>query len=164
MCISNKNNLQRIIAPIPSLPPLIHVTKKVHTCKCCKILDTQGCTNNVHKNGHKIWHVLHSLVESMSIGDLTDEECSNMSITIKNIIKIVPCIECRLHSLTWWNKNILNNDRLRTKELWMYEVWHHHDSVSKKNNYANPKRKTTQLSWSDYKSQVMINNITCKIH
>jgi hypothetical protein len=80
MCISNKNNLQRIIAPIPSLPLLIHVTKKVHTCKCYKILDTQGCTNNVHK----IWHVLHSLVESMSIGDLTDEECSNMSITINN--------------------------------------------------------------------------------
>lgn len=41
MCISNKNNLQRIIAPIPSLPPLISVTKKVHTCKCCKILDQQ---------------------------------------------------------------------------------------------------------------------------
>lgn len=164
MCISNKNILQLIGAPIPSLPPLIKVTKKVHTCKCCKILDAQGCSNNVHKNGHKIWYVLHSLVETMSIGQLTDEECRNMSITINNIIKSVPCIECRVHSLAWWTEKILNNDHLRTKELWMYEVWHHHDSVSKKINYANPKRKTAQLSWIDYKSQVMINNVTCKIY
>ena len=167
MRISNKNKLQRIIAPviIPPLiiPPIIQVSKKVYNCKCCKILDAQGCTNNIHKNGHKIWYVLHTLVESMSIGQLTYEECSNMSITINNIIKAIPCIECRIHSLIWWNEKKLNNKKLCTKELWMYELWHHHDSISKKYNYINPKYKKMQLSWIDYKNQVLINNITCKI-
>ena len=159
MTFFNKNKSKIIL---PNIKLYSNKILKNNNIKCsyCKILESQGCTNNIHKNGNKIWYVLHNLVESMSIGILTDEECNNMSITILNIIKALPCKECKIHSLDWYTEKILNNKALNTKELWMYELWHHHDTINKILNIKN----SNKLSWSDYKNQVNINKITCKIY
>lgn len=158
MCITNNNKfnniLRQTLLPKTILPKIkLHSNKILKnnnniTCSYCKILESQGCTNNIHKNGNKIWYVLHNLVENMSIGTLTTEECNNMSITILNIIKALPCKECKIHSLDWHTEKILNNKILITKELWMYELWHHHDNINKILNIKN----SNKLSWSDYKN------------
>ncbi len=92
----------------------------------------QGCSNNIQKNGNKIWYVLHNLVENMSDGKLTDVECDNMRSTIRTIVTSIPCIECKIHSLTWIND---------TREKWVYELWHHHDTINKKVLLLNPYSK-----------------------
>ena len=69
-----------------------------------------------------------------------------MSITILNIIKALLCKECRIHSFKWHEEKIRNNKNLSTKELWMYELWHHHDIINKLFNIKN----TNNLSWPDY--------------
>jgi hypothetical protein len=42
----------------------------------------------------------------------------------------------------------------------MYELWHRHDTINKILNIKN----SNKLSWTDYKNQVNINKITCKIY
>ena len=164
MAFFNKNKSKIILQQtiLPNIKSYSNKILKNNNIKCsyCKILESQSCTNNIHKNGNKIWYVLHNLVECMSIGILTDEECNNTSITILNIIKTLPCKECKMHSLNWHTEKILNNKALNTKELWMYELWYHHDIINKILNIKN----SNKLSWSDYKNQVNINKITCKIY
>ena len=74
-------------------------------CGCCNVLATQGCSNTIVKNGNKIWYVLHNLVEMMSEIP-SEEECANMRITIHTILNSIPCCECKLHSLNWFNERI----------------------------------------------------------
>ena len=108
MCITNNNKfnniLRQTLLPKIKLPSNKTLKNNNINCSYCKILESQGCTNNIHKNGNKIWYVLHNLVENMSIGTLTIEECNNMSITILNIFKALPCKECKIHSLDWHTK------------------------------------------------------------
>jgi hypothetical protein len=75
-------------------------TTTISSCSCCNILMKQGCSNNIQKNGNKIWYVLHNLVENMSSGKLLDKECDTMRLTIRTIISSIPCVECKLHSIT----------------------------------------------------------------
>ncbi len=110
MCITNNNKfnyiLRQTLLPNTILPKIkLHSNKILKnnnniTCSYYKILESQGCTNNIYKNGNKIWYVLHNLVENMSIGILTTEECDNINkiLNIKNSNK-----------LSWPDyKNILN--------------------------------------------------------
>ena len=139
------------------------MTKEIITsCSCCNILARQGCSNNIQKNGNKIWYVLHNLVENMSDGKLTNVECDNMRSTIRTIVTSIPCIECKIHSLTWINEKLVNNTNFDTREKWIFELWHHHDTINKKVLLLNPYSKLKGISWVEYKKQIDINRITCK--
>ena len=138
-------------------------TNSMPGCTCCNILSRQGCSNNILKNGNKIWYVLHNLVENMSDGKLNDIECNNMRTTICTIITSIPCIECKLHSITWFNQKIINNITLNKRENWVYELWNHHNNVNKMVSLLNPYSKLKGISWLDYKKQIEINRITCKV-
>ena len=136
----------------------------MHGCSCCNVLIKQGCSNNIIKNGNKIWYVLHNLVEMMP-DKPTDEECANMRITIRTILNSMPCTECKLHSLNWFDERIskYNSRRIKldTREEWIHALWHHHDTVNKRVVSLNPHKC---LSWTEYKKQLEINRITCILH
>jgi len=106
--------------------------------------------------------VLHNLVENMSSGKLSDVECDTMRLTILTIISSIPCVECKLHSISWLNEKLVNNTILDSREKWIYELWRHHDSVNKKVLLLNPYYKLKPLSWVEYKKQIEIDRITCK--
>ena len=135
-------------------------------CGCCNVLASQGCSNTIIKNGNKIWYVLHNVVEMMP-DKPTEEECANMRITIRTIINSIPCTECKLHSLNWFNERISKDNSRRIildkRDKWIYEVWHHHDAVNEKVVLLNP-RMNKGMSWPEYRRQIEINRITCNIH
>jgi len=99
----------------------------------------------------------------MSDGKLMDVECNNMRTTIYAIINSIPCIECKLHSISWFNQKLINNTTLDKRENWIYELWHHHDTVNKNVTLLNPYTKIKGISWVNYKKQIEINRITCKV-
>lgn len=139
-------------------------TTTISSCSCCNILMKQGCSNNIQKNGNKIWYVLHNLVENMSHGTLSDNECDTMRITLRAVILSIPCVECKLHSISWLTEKIGNNAALYSREKWIYALWRHHDSINKKVMVLNPYRKIKPLSWVEYKKQIEINRITCNYY
>ena len=143
----------------------IKLPKIRHTfnCNCCELLRNRGCSNTIHKNGHKIWYVLHNLVENMP-NDLivTNDEQHNMLITIHVILSSIPCIECKSHSLHWYNDTLIRNKLLHQRNTWIFLLWQHHNNISNKIILKNPYCKMDQLSWIDYKHQIDINRITCK--
>jgi len=138
----------------------------INGCGCCTVLASQGCTNTIAKNGNKVWYVLHNLVEMMS-DKPTEEECSSMRTTLRTIITSMPCTECKLHSLNWFDERISKNNSahivLDKRENWMYELWHHHDVVNKKVVLLNP-CMNKGISWPEYRKQIEINRITCVNH
>jgi len=133
----------------------------INGCSCCAVLARQGCSNTIIKNGNKIWYVLHNLVEMMP-ADPTELECDNMRITMRTILNSIPCTECKLHSLKWFDERISKHNSSRIKlykrEEWIYELWHHHDMVNKKVVSLNPHKG---ISWPEYRKQLEINRITC---
>ena len=135
-------------------------------CGCCNVLAAQGCSNTIVKNGNKIWYVLHNLAEMMP-DKPTEEDCANMRITMHTIIQSIPCTECKLHSLNWFNERISKDNSRRIildkRDKWIYEVWHHHDAVNEKVVLLNP-RMNKGMSWPEYRRQIEINRITCNIH
>ena len=63
MCITNNNKfnniLRQTLLPKTILPKIkLHSNKILNnnniTCSYYKILESQGCANNIHKNGNKI--------------------------------------------------------------------------------------------------------------
>ena len=160
-------SLSPIIGPI-SGPPLIKLPdihanhiQPVDCCVLCNIHRSQGCTNNIKKNGHKIWYVLHNLVESIKTPKLTNEEFDLMCTTIITIIKSIPCKECAGHSLFWYKTCVKNNTKLHSRIHFIYEVWKHHDDVTKRLLMVNPCIIVRRLTWNEYKKQMEINKITC---
>jgi len=133
----------------------------VDCCVSCNIHRTQGCTNNIKKNGNKIWYVLHNLVESIKHPKMTIEDFEIMCTTIVTIIRSIPCRECASHSLLWYNSVVKNNTKLQTRIHLIYEVWKHHDDVTKRILMMNPCIIVKRLTWNEYKKQIEINKITC---
>ena len=130
-------------------------------CVACNIHKSQGCTNNIKKNGNKIWYVLHNLVESIKTPKITSEHFEMMCTTIITIIKSIPCKECASHSILWYNTVIKNNTKLHNRIHFIYEVWKHHDDVTKRILMINPSIIINRVTWNNYKKQVEINKITC---
>ena len=130
-------------------------------CPSCNIHRSQGCSNNIKKNGNKIWYVLHNLVESIKTPILTNDEFEMISITMLTIIKSMPCKECAGHSLLWYNTTVKNNKKLYNKIQFIYELWKHHDDVTKRILIKNPSIIIKRLTWNDYKKQIEIDKITC---
>jgi hypothetical protein len=97
----------------------------------------------------------------------TELECDNMRTTIYTILNSLPCTECKLHSLRWFNERISKHNSRRIvldkRDKWIYEVWHQHDVVNEKVVLLNPHMKKG-ISWPEYRKQLEINRITCKIH
>ena len=147
---NNNNNDKR--KPLPGI---------VNCCVSCNIHRSQGCTNNIKKNGNKIWYVLHNLVESIKHPKMTIEEFEIMCTTIVTIIRSVPCRECAGHSLLWYKSVVKNNTKLHTRIHLIYEVWKHHDDVTKRLLMMNPCIIIKRLTWNEYKKQLEINRITC---
>lgn len=150
-----------------SLPKPVRVGQPTRTngCSCCRVLTSHGCSNTITKNGNKIWYVLHNLVEMMPDRP-TEEDCANMRTTIHTILQSMPCIQCKLHSLNWFNERISHNNSghviLDQRDKWIYELWHHHHAVTKMVILINP-HANKGLSWPEYRKQLEINRITCNI-
>jgi hypothetical protein len=130
-------------------------------CTSCNLHRSQGCTNNIKKNGNKIWYVLHNLVESIKTPKLTSEQFEIMCITIITIIKSISCNECASHSILWYNTVVKNNTKLHNRIHFIYEVWKHHDDVTKRILMINPCIIINRITWNNYKKQIEINKITC---
>ena len=130
-------------------------------CIVCNIHRSQGCTNTIKKNGNKIWYVLHNLVESIKTPKITSEQFEIMCTTIITIIKSIPCKECASHSILWYNTVIKNNTILYHRIHFIYELWKHHDDVTKRILMINPCIIINRITWNDYKKQIEINKITC---
>jgi hypothetical protein len=135
--------------------------KPVDCCISCNIHLRQGCTNNLKKNGSKIWYVLHNLVESIKTPHLTNEDFERVSTAIVMIIRSVPCRECMSHSLLWYKSVVKNNTKLQTRIHLIYEVWKHHDDITKEILMAKPNTITKRLTWNEYKKRLEIDKITC---
>ena len=163
-----------ILAPISVQPsigllklPDINIYDKrktkpmVECCVSCNIHKSQGCTNNIKKNGNKIWYVLHNLVESIKTPKLTNEGFEALCTTIVTIIRSIPCKECAGHSLLWYKSVVKNNTKLQTRIHLIYEVWKHHDDVTKRILMINPCIIIKRLTWNEYKKQIEIDKITC---
>jgi hypothetical protein len=130
-------------------------------CVTCNLHKSQGCTNNIKKNGNKIWYVLHNLVESIKTPKITSEQFEILCTTILSIIKSIPCKECASHSILWYNTVIKNNTKLHNRIHFIYEIWKHHDDVTKRLLMINPSIIINRITWNNYKNQIEINKITC---
>ena len=73
----------------------------------------------------------------------------------------MPCKECASHSLLWYNAAVKNNTKLQSRINFIYEVWKHHDDVTKRILMINPCVIIKRLTWNEYKKQIEINKITC---
>jgi hypothetical protein len=160
------------IPPIPPIPPNPERLKlpNIHTnhkkqpldfCVSCFIHKNNACSNNIRKNGNKVWYVLHNLVESIQTPKLTNEEFEILCTTISTVIKSLPCSECAHYSLIWYNTVIKNNAKLHNRINFIYEVWKHHDDVTKRILTIRPGAIIERLTWVEYKKQVEINKINC---
>lgn len=130
-------------------------------CVACNVHKIQGCSNTIKKNGNKIWYVLHNLVESIKTPKITSEHFEIMCTTIITIIKSIPCKECASHSILWYNTVVKNNKNLYHRIHFIYEVWKHHDDVTKRILMINPSIIINRVTWNEYKKQIEINQITC---
>jgi hypothetical protein len=130
-------------------------------CISCNLHRSQGCTNNIKKNGSKIWYVLHNLVESIKTPKLTNEDFDRVCTAIVMIIRSVPCRECMSHSLLWYKSVVKNNTKLQSRTHLIYELWKHHDDITKQILMAKPNTITKRLTWNEYKKQLEIDKITC---
>lgn len=152
------------VLPTIKLPNINIVDKRqpmIDCCDSCAIHRSRGCVNNIKKNGNKIWYVLHNLVESIKHPKMTIEEFEIMCTTIVTIIRSVPCRECAGHSLLWYKSVVKNNTKLHTRIHLIYEVWKHHDDVTKRLLMMNPCIIIKRLTWNEYKKQLEIDKITC---
>ena len=160
------------IPPIPPIPPNPERLKlpNIHTnhkkqpldfCVSCFIHKNNACSNNIRKNGNKVWYVLHNLVESIQTPKVTNEEFEILCMTISTVIKSLPCSECAHYSLIWYNTVVKNNAKLHNRINFIYEVWKHHDDVTKRILTIRPGAIIERLTWVEYKKQVEINKINC---
>ena len=133
----------------------------VDSCISCNLHRSQGCTNNIKKNGSKIWYVLHNLVESIKTPKLTNEEFERVCTAIVMIIRSVPCRECMSHSLLWYKSVVKNNTKLQSRINLIYELWKHHDDITKEILMAKPNTIIKRLTWNEYKKRLEIDKITC---
>jgi len=131
------------------------------SCESCNIHKHRGCSNTILKNGSKIWYVLHNLIESFPTNRINREEFEILCITIRTIIKSLPCKSCANYSLMWYNIDVVNNTKLCEMSQFIYALWKHHDDVNRRIMIMNPIIVSKRLSWIDYKQQVEINKITC---
>ena len=136
-------------------------TTTISSCSCCNVLMKQGCSNNIQKNGNKIWYVLHNLVESIQTPKVTHEEFEILCTTISMIIKSLPCSECARHSLMWYNTVVKDNEKLHNRIDFIYALWKHHDDVTKRILVISPGTIIHRLTWVEYKKQIEINRINC---
>jgi len=142
-----------------------HIITKIKpiadSCISCNLHRSQGCTNNIKKNGSKIWYVLHNLVESIKTPKLTNEDFERVCTAIVMIIRSVPCRECMSHSLLWYKSVVKNNTKLQSRIHLIYELWKHHDDITKEILMAKPNTITKRLTWNEYKKRLEIDKITC---
>ena len=161
-----------LLPPLPPIPPITEPLKlpdvrinyknqPLDFCVSCFIHRNNACSNNIKKNGNKVWYVLHNLVESIQTPKITNEEFEILCTTISTVIKSLPCSECAHHSLLWYNTVVKNNTKLHNRIDFIYALWKHHDDVTKRILVIRPGTIITRLTWVDYKKQVEINRINC---
>jgi hypothetical protein len=150
-------------AQLPSTAPIHtnHKKQPLDFCVSCFIHKNNACSNNIRKNGNKVWYVLHNLVESIQTPKLTNEEFEILCTTISTVIKSLPCSECARHSLLWYNTVVKNNANLHNRIDFIYALWKHHDDVTKRIMTIRPGIIIERLTWVEYKKRVEINKINC---
>lgn len=146
-------------------------TKHVNLCKCgtCQVLSTQGCKSDIHKNGHKLWYVMHSIVENLAGGSMHINESSRIWTTMFTIVESIKCQECRQHSNLWLSEISPSSGNLpMRKEDWMFTLWKHHDEASKRvraggwvSSAKVPLGAT--LSWNEYLQNYRVQLVTCDV-
>ena len=150
-------------ASLPSIVPIHtnHKKQPLDCCVSCFIHRNNACSNNIKKNGNKVWYVLHNLVESIQTPKVSHEEFEILCTTISTILKSLPCSECARHSLFWYNTVVKDNAKLHNRINFIYAVWKHHDDVTKRITVINPGDVIQRLTWVEYKKQIEINRINC---
>ena len=146
-------------------------TKHVNLCKCgtCQVLSTQGCQGDIHKNGHKLWYVMHSIVENLPGGSISANESSRIWTTLFTIVESIKCQECRTHSNLWLSEISPSSGSLPSrKEDWMFTLWKHHDEASKRVRAGGWVSKSnvplgTTLSWNEYLQNYRVQVVTCDV-
>ena len=145
--------------------------KHVNLCKCgtCQVLSTQGCQADIHKNGHKLWYIMHAIVENLPGGTIDANDSSRIWTTLLTIVETIKCQECKTHSNLWLLSISPSSGNLPTrKEDWMFTVWKHHDDASKRvraggwvSNLKVPLSPT--LSWNEYLQNYRVQVVTCDV-
>jgi hypothetical protein len=133
------------------------------------VLSTQGCQGDIHKNGHKLWYVMHSIVENLPGGSIHINESSRIWTTMFTIVESIKCQECRTHSNLWLSGISPSSGNLPLrKEDWMFTVWKHHDEASKRvraggwvSSAKVPLGAT--LSWNEYLQNYRVQVVTCDV-
>jgi hypothetical protein len=153
------------------LPSERIVNKPVNLCKCgtCQVLSTQGCQGDIHKNGHKLWYVMHSIVENLPGGSIHINQSSRIWTAMFTIVESIRCQECRTHSNLWLAGISPSSGNLPLrKEDWMFTLWKHHDEASKRvraggwlSSAKVPLGST--LSWNEYLQNYRVQLVTCDV-
>ena len=146
-------------------------TKHVNLCKCgtCQVLSTQGCKSDIHKNGHKLWYVMHSIVENLPGGSMHVNESSRIWTTMFTIVESIKCQECRQHSNLWLSEISPSSGNLpMRKEDWMFTLWKHHDEASKRvraGGWVSSSKVPlgATLSWNEYLQNYRVQLVTCDV-
>lgn len=145
--------------------------KHVNLCKCgtCQVLSTQGCNGDIHKNGHKLWYVMHSIVENLPNGSMAANDSSRIWATLFTIVESIKCQECRTHSNLWLVSISPSTGNLpMRKEDWMFTLWKHHDEANKRvraGGWVSDLKVALSptLSWAEYIQNYRVQLVTCDV-
>ncbi len=145
--------------------------KHVNLCKCgtCQVLSTQGCQGDIHKNGHKLWFVMHSIVENLPNGSISINDSSRIWTTLFTIVETIKCQECRTHSNLWMVSISPSSGNLpMRKEDWMFTLWKHHDEANKRvraGGWVSDLKVALSptLSWAEYIRNYRVTLVTCDV-
>ncbi len=133
----------------------------INPCKCstCQVLTVKGCSDKIHTNGHKIWYVMHSIVENIPCGHVDKINSKRIWETMTMIISSINCSECRINSMNWISTLSPDSGLLPDqKESWMFEVWKHHNDV---NNRISTMSRA--VSWREYIQEYRLKSIICAV-
>jgi hypothetical protein len=145
--------------------------KNVNLCKCgtCQVLSSQGCQADIHKNGSKLWYVMHTIVENLQGGAMEVNDSSRIWTTLLTIVESIKCPECRTQSNLWLlSISPSSGDLPMRKEDWMFTVWKHHDEANKRvraGGWVSDLKLplSTTLSWAEYLQNFRVKMVTCDI-
>ena len=144
---------------------------QVNLCKCgtCQVLSTQGCQSDIHKNGNKLWYVMHCIVENLSSGPIDITDSARIWATMFTIVETIKCQECKSHSNRWLSEIAPSSGNLPArKEEWMFTVWKHHDDASKRvraGGWVSAQKLplSAPLSWGEYLQNYRVQVVTCDV-
>ena len=133
------------------------------------MLSNQGCQADIHKNGHKLWYVMHSIVENLPGGPIDIADSARIWATMFTIVESIRCQECKAHSNRWLSEIAPSSGNLPArKEEWMFTLWKHHDDSSKRvraGGWVSAQKLplSAPVSWGEYVQNYRVQVVTCDV-